>query len=282
MKRLNHLFALTVILLIHGCATTDPHEPYGYNSNVYSSRNTANMVPELSPLNMRQCFNIPPVHAHINSSIDFDKTPTIEAFCDGFRARYPEYPQCYADCETRFAESFNRERATKERREIDNRLEQERIAERKRAEEMAIQEEEQRIAKFHEDLRSGKTEPTDIDQAKIAYDAGDGYAVAKAPKLRPDGQLYALNGLISVAEDGSTVFFGEVTNWSDSLIPIKELSYVGVRVPKELQDHYFGNARINGRFGLVGRYVDNSSYKTVLGEKRTIPVFDAVYLELER
>lgn len=269
-----------VIFVLVGCATAfSDLDPYG---SVYSSNNPANRVQELSPLDMRQCFKTMPVHAHINSRIDFEKTPTIESFCDVFRARYPEYPQCYADCETRFAESFNRERATKEQREVDDRLEQERIAEKKLAEEMAIQEEEQRLARFHEDLRSGETEPTDIDQAKIAYDAGDGYAVAKAPKLRPDGQLYAVSGSISAAEDGTAVFFGKITNWSNSLIPIKEFNYVGVRIPKELQDHYFENARINGWFGLVGRYVDNSSYKNILGSSQTIPVFDAVYLELGR
>ena len=267
-----------VIFVLVGCATAfSDLDPYG---SVYSSNNPANRVQELSPLDMRQCFKTTPVHAHINSSIDFDKTPTIESFCDGFRARHSEYPQCYADCETRFAASFNKERVEKEQRAAYQQQEQERIAEKKRTEDAAIKEEEQRVSALHDGLRSGSIQPEDMKQAKIAYDAGDGFAVAKAPKLRPDGQLYALSGLISAAEDGTAVFFGEVTTWSNSLIPIKEFNYIGVRIPKELQDHYFDNARINGWFGLVGRYVDNSSYKNILGSSQTIPVFDAVYLDL--
>jgi len=272
-----------VVVVLGGCAAAFS-DVSTHGHSVYSSNNPVNKIPaELLPLDMRQCLNIPPISAYTRSGIDFEQTPTIESFCNGVRARHPEYPQCYADCETRFAESFNRERATKEQREIDNRLEQERIAERKRAEDAAIKEEEQRVSALHDGLRSGSIQPEDMRQAKIAYDAGDGFAVAKSPKLRPDGQLYALSGSISAAEDGTAVFFGEVTNWSNSLIPIKEFNYIGVRIPKELQDHYFDNARINGWFGIVGRYVDNSSYKNILGSsQQTIPVFDAVYLELER
>lgn len=269
-----------VIFVLNGCATAfSDLDPYG---SVYSSNNLANMAQESSS---QQCFRAESIRTHMTHAaygINFDQTPTIESFCDVFRKKYQIYQQCYADCETKFAELFNQKKMEKEQREIDDRMRRERIAEKKRAEEMAIQEEEQKIAKFHEDLRSGKIEPTDIDQAKIAYDAGDGYAVAKAPKLRPDGKLYSLRGSISAAENGTAVFFGEVTTWSNSLIPIKEFNYVGVRIPKELQDHYFDNARINGWFGIVGRYVDNSSYKNILGSDQTIPVFDAVYLELER
>lgn len=281
MKRLKTFLRMTIVIFVlTGCATAfSDVSPYGHS--VYSSSNPANMVQESSS----QCLRAESIRTHMTHAaygINFDQTPTIESFCDVFRKKYQRYQQCYADCETKFAELFNQKKMEKEQREIDDRMRRERIAEKKRAEEMAIQEEEQKIAKFHEDLRSGKIEPTDIDQAKIAYDAGDGYAVAKAPKLRPDGQLYALRGSISAAEDGTAVFFGEVATWSNSLIPIKEFNYVGVRIPKELQDHYFDNARINGWFGIVGRYVDNSSYKNILGSSQTIPVFDAVYLELER
>lgn len=266
-----------IIFVLNGCAAAfSDVSPYGHS--LYSSNNPANMAQESS----HQCFRAESIRKHMTHmayGINFDQTPTIESFCDVFRKKYQRYQQCYADCEAKFAELFNQKKMEKEQREIDVRLEQERIAEKKRAEEDAIKEEEQRVAALHDNLRSGKLEPKNINQAKIAYDAGDGFAIAKAPKLRPDGQLYALSGSISAAEDGTAIFFGEVTSWSNSLIPIKEFNYIGVRIPKELQDHYFDNARINGRFGLVGRYIDNSSYKTVLGEKITAPVFDAIYLE---
>jgi hypothetical protein len=281
-----------VIFVLNGCASPQINE-YSNNideySRIMSSRDRMGDIFYGSPVNAREnsssqmdmCFgnkagqtvNYPSVNDMHN--IDLDEINTVEEFCQTYREATPLAAHCYANCERRFANDFDRiklEKQIKKDEEIARQRENEEIA----------KAEEKKQAAIHYDIRSGKIKPEDMKQAKIAYDAGDGFAVAKAPKLRPDGQLYALSGLISAAEDRTAVFFGEVATWSNSLIPIKEFNYVGVRIPKELQDHYFDNARINGWFGIVGRYVDNSSYKNILGSGQTIPVFDAVYLELER
>ena len=139
--------------------------------------------------------------------------------------------------------------------------------------------EEQRIAELHDGLRSGKLSPQNIKQAKIAYDAGDGYELSNSPKLRPDYQLYALSGTIYEANDSVPRFIGEVRTWSKSIIPMPELNYIDVKIPSKLRDQYFNNARINSRFDLIGRYVGNSEYSSVLGTNETAAIFDAIYLD---
>ena len=53
--------------------------------------------------------------------------------------------------------------------------------------------------------------------------------------------------------------------------------YFAVTIPKSLQKYYFDNAKIDGGFDVVGRYVSNTKYKTVAGQEKAAPVFEAVY-----
>lgn len=289
MKIFISFFLVAIYALAQGCANTQFNDHLNAISNEIansreSSRNTqslysghANKTHDLLPPgDMRWCLKVQPVVSNLH--VDLNKTPTIEAFCQEFRNKNTQYPQCYEDCETRFTADFNIIKEKKEQRELaEQQANATRLAQQEEAERKAASD-KQELEALNRDLVSGRVKPTNLDQAIIAFDAGDGESIAKSPKLRPDGQLYALSGSISAAEDGVAVFFGEITTWRASLIPIKEFNYIGVRIPDGLHDYYFNNARINGRFDLVGRYIENSTYKTTLGANETIPVFDAVYL----
>lgn len=232
---------------------------------------------------INQCPNAPSLLTQIiNKTIDFEKTPTIELLCNELRSENPDYLRCYSDCETRFANNFSnmkqgyelklKEASWRQEMEARKLKEQVEYAAAKKAE-------EQRIAELHDGLRSGKLSPQNIKQAKIAYDAGDGYELSNSPKLRPDYQLYALSGTIYEANDSVPRFIGEVRTWSKSIIPMPELNYIDVKIPSKLRDQYFNNARINSRFDLIGRYVGNSEYSSVLGTNETAAIFDAIYLD---
>jgi|GEM_PF-2794192 len=58
---------------------------------------------------------------------------------------------------------------------------------------------EQREIQLAADLRSGKVKPANFRQVAIAYAAESGTDLASAPKVRPDGKLYALQGKIEKA-----------------------------------------------------------------------------------
>jgi len=55
-------------------------------------------------------------------------------------------------------------------------------------------------------------------------------------------------------------------------------NYFAVVIPDQLQKYYFNGAKIEGGFDLVGRYVSNTKYKTVAGQEKSAPVFEAIYL----
>ncbi|SET40643.1 hypothetical protein SAMN05216326_12530 [Nitrosomonas marina] len=302
MKK-HQLLAAIAVIFLSGCASTHDHlaaiANEIANNGGSSDRNDAHSIffsnnesksSKLSREEIQKCPNAPSILTKvINKRIDFEKTPTIELLCEEMRTENQEYIQCYTDCETRFATNFSSAKKNHEiksqqeerRKEIENEKLRREAEELRRQEEIIASEkaEKQRIAALHDDLRTGKLSPENIDQAKIAYDAGDGYSIANSPKIRPDYQLYALTGTIYDAQDGTPRFIGEVKSWSKSLIPVMKLGYVEVKVPGKLRDHYFNNARINGRFGLVGRYVGNSQYSSIVGTNETAAVFDAVYLD---
>ncbi|GJL75874.1 hypothetical protein [Nitrosomonas sp.] len=282
MKKTSKILILVCFyIIVNGCANLPVNDINAISTPSYPPSHYTASVPSMpQPRDMRLCVNAEPIIRHISSDINFQETPTIEMFCERFREKNPEYLQCYSDCEISFSKNFSNAKDDRRKRDEYHRIEQERIAaQQRKAEELekSAKFEEQSLVIFHADLRSGKVAPENIDQAKIAYDAGDGYNIAKSPKLRPDDQLYALSGSISEAEDGTPVFFGEIVTWSKSLIPTKEFNHVGVRIPDELQDYYFSNARINSRFDIIGKYIENAKYETVTGWNEVMPLFEAVY-----
>ncbi len=238
-------------------------------------------APILPSGDMRWCLQAPLPATKLNH-VNYDKTPNIEALCQELRDENPSYPQCYEDCEKRFTAGFNRIKEEKEQRALAEqqanatRLAQQEEAERKSASD------KQELEALNRDLVSGRVKPTNLDQAIIAFDAKDGESIVKSPKINPDNKLYHLIGTIEKASGDSPEFIGKIyVNYAYAALSPSILSinpYFYVSIPKELQEDYANNARINGSVSLVGRYVSNTEYSTVSGETKIAPVFDAAFL----
>lgn len=143
-------------------------------------------------------------------------------------------------------------------------------------------------------LRSGKVKPVNLQQAAIVFGAVDGGELGSEPKIRPDGKMYAMYGIIHKAEN-EPVFIARGSHGPgmDAAANLMGLNAVvtlsggknpgsrrfKVKIPPSMQSTYFDKAKIGGGFDLVGRYVENYSY-TSLGGPVSMPVFEAVYFTL--
>lgn len=129
---------------------------------------------------------------------------------------------------------------------------------------------------------------SDFAQAIEIHSSNSGGNLASAPKIRPDGQLYHMSGRIQDAND--IVIFASLTSIEKNELLLRTLQraqgvsqsteYFAVVIPQELEDYYFDNAKIGGGFDLIGRYIQNTEYETVIGQTKRAPVFEAVYLDL--
>lgn len=210
---------------------------------------------------------------------------TIGSFCSSLRESAEKRDShCYTMCESEYAAQFAerkegqqnaaRERADRDERDRTDALEKQRAAEERNA-----------------NLKAGRIKPADLDEAAIAFDARRGEAVVISPKLRPDGHMYYMHGKIKIAGDEPTFLaVPSMSKLEEQNVAVYNLRGIGqpinmrestdyfkVVVPKNLQEYYFNNARIEGGVDLVGRYVSNSKFKTVAGQDKTVPVFEVVY-----
>ncbi|MDP2806151.1 MAG: hypothetical protein Q8O24_09450, partial [Gallionellaceae bacterium] len=140
-------------------------------------------------------------------------------------------------------------------------------------------EEAKRLA-LESDLKSGRKQPENFSELKIATGAVDGMAFASAPKIKPDNKLYAMVGVIDSAGNKPEFM---ASNGVEGLRMLgyrnTEHTYFRVKIPKSMQSRYYDTAKIGVWFRLIGRYVANGSYSTVAGQKKSMPVFEATYWE---
>lgn len=247
--------------------------------SIYSPTTTTPILPSGD---MRWCLQAPLPATKLNH-VNYDKTQNIEAFCQELRDENPLYPQCYEDCEKRFAAGFNRIKEEKEQRALaEQQANATRLAQQEEAERKAASD-KQELEALNRDLVSGRVKPTNIDQAIIAFDAKDGESIVKSPKINPDNKLYHLIGTIEKASSDLPEFIGKIyINYAFAALSPSILSinpYFYVNITEELQAYYFDNARIGGYFSLVGKYVANTEYETVAGQEKTAPVFEAIYFQ---
>ncbi len=204
-------------------------------------------------------------------SIDFNKTKTVDEYCQSLR----EKGFCAVNCENRLRDKFA---------EIKTEREQD-----KQEEERQAVAQKQASAAREAALRSGQAKPTNLREAAIVYNAEHGGSLASAPKIKPDGAMYYMNGKIKMAGDRPE-FLAALSSSQDNELLANALrrsrgmgestDYFAVVIPNQLQKYYFDGAKIEGGFDLVGRYVSNTKYKTVAGQEKTAPVFEAVYFVL--
>lgn len=136
------------------------------------------------------------------------------------------------------------------------------------------------------EIRMGKRQAKSFEEAVAAYSAEEGTTLASAPKIRPDGKIYFLAGTIDSAEKNTSSFTALANNGFVSLAQgvlmgrgAGEPKYFYVRLQKSMEAKYYDRAKIGIGFDFVGKYAYNIDYKTVQGQTKSMPVFDAFYFE---
>ncbi|CAG9163880.1 hypothetical protein [Cupriavidus pinatubonensis] len=155
-----------------------------------------------------------------------------------------------------------------------------REAERKEKEAAALLALERNVA----DIRAGRRKVGTLQEADAIYQPQNGTPLASAPKVRPDGKTYFISGTIE-SPDSKAPAFTAIANGSKVAYQLaqawnhREYLYFHVRLPKEIEEIYFDQAKVGQGFTLVGKYSANVDYETVAGQKKSMPVFEALYFE---
>jgi hypothetical protein len=129
-------------------------------------------------------------------------------------------------------------------------------------------------------LRSGALKVESFEDAKLLHDPvknlGD---IAISPLLSPDALVYAGTVTLDIREKPNLIraktFFlaGNVVSGASV-----DFAYVWLRVTKKSANLVADSLRIGGNVGVVGRYTQNVEYRTVIGEQKTAPVLEVLYL----
>lgn len=136
------------------------------------------------------------------------------------------------------------------------------------------------------ELRSGKKKPSGLLEAMTAHDANFGTDLASAPKIRPDGKMYAISGIMEDSDGGlnftalATPDLFTIIDNAKKGIEINQSTYFFVKIPEKMRAEFFDTAKINMRFSIIGKYTANTGYSTVSGQKKSMPVFEAVYWQV--
>lgn len=126
------------------------------------------------------------------------------------------------------------------------------------------------------DLKAGKVKPETPDDLEDLYDALPGWDLAESPLLIPDKEIYVITGQIERPEAGVLVC-RTVTG------PGKyDGDYFAVNLTAKTKkpSDYKYKLRVNGRVFAVGRYNKNLDYITVAGQRKLMPIIDAVHILL--
>ncbi|MEI8573556.1 hypothetical protein J0667_16550 [Methylomonas sp. WH-1] len=160
--------------------------------------------------------------------------------------------------------SANKDNLARQQERIDEEIRQ--IAAKKTAEEEDKKRKKDELKIL---LKTGKKQPESVEEASIFYDAKQGEALANSPKIKPDNQFYSMVGMIN-RMDGDNIFVAQL---------LTSRSYFKVRIPEKLKDEFEKTAKVNGWFGIVGKYTENSEVLLVLLQSVPVPIFDAVYFQ---
>jgi len=211
------------------------------------------------------------IYRHELEFIDYKEIPTVEAYCQALRAEN----WCAERCEDRVRDAFNEIKAKRIRYQEEQ--------EAKKAKEKA---EAAALAAREAAMRAKTAKPENLREAAIFYNAEHGGSLASAPKIKPDDGMYYMHGKIKFAGEEPEFFAALSSSQENELLASvfrrsrgmgESTDYFGVIIPKDLEKYYFSNAKVEGGFDLVGRYVLNTTYETVSGQKKSAPVFEAIY-----
>lgn len=168
------------------------------------------------------------------------------------------------------ARILNERKREEERVKNEKKIEQDRIESEKKVEAARVENE-----KIKTQLKSGDRKPSNIHEAIILYDAEEGYSLASAPKIKPDNAIYTINGRIElIVQEDKFIAVADTKAYSESSL---NKTYFEVKIPAAIKEDFLKKARVNGYFGIVGKYNENAKIQMVLGKVVDIPSFEALY-----
>ncbi|BBO76184.1 hypothetical protein DSCW_36010 [Desulfosarcina widdelii] len=117
-------------------------------------------------------------------------------------------------------------------------------------------------------IKSGKESNDTYENAKIYYDAQNGFNLIQMPPVKPTMKYYFVSGKLE-SKDGDLYIVQRVI--------FGDIKYFVFRLTDSAGEKNF---RIGGELQLIGQFVDLYKYTTTIGTKKYAPVFDAVFVEL--
>lgn len=138
---------------------------------------------------------------------------------------------------------------------------------------------ERELSEYIAKVRSGDEKIKNIDDALYFYTPAKLEQIIASPLITPDGNYYA-GRIVLDQQTGKNQLRGKIMNYVDmaSRPPrVIAIGYVNLLTGKA---KVFDGAamRLEGQIRVIGRYVSNAQYQTVLHEEKTSPVLEVLYL----
>lgn len=237
------------------------------------------------------------VHVKADDTVD-ENNPVLVRAGKFIERSFPPRIACIKAMENNFFSFYTIDSCTEDikkiisKKEERNQLVENKAAEAamRRKQQLTEQENEIKLAEKTEkehallEMRAGRIKIESISDAITVYGAEDGTALGSAPKIRPDGKIYYLSGIIDKPDKKLPSFVALVNNIEENRLRFTYPQYVSnepkyfyVRLQKSLEEKYYNLAKVGSGFNLVGKYIDNMDYQTVQGEKKSMPIFDVFY-----
>lgn len=121
-------------------------------------------------------------------------------------------------------------------------------------------------------LQAGEIEPRNWNDVRMKYDAGDGYPILLRPMVTPDRAVYLLRHVELVRREADNLL---IVNGGTEHEP----RYGAVLITPDSRTLDRERWAFNHPLTVIGRYIDNLEYRTLIGARRTMPVFEALWVQ---
>lgn len=123
-------------------------------------------------------------------------------------------------------------------------------------------------------LLAGKQKIESYDDAKLVHKPLILESIAFSPLLKADGKIYATQFWLTLeAEDGANLLRAVAIDDSG------RKPYVFLRTTKDTLSFHPEKLRIGGVIFVLGRYIGNTKYTTIMGETKSAPTLEVMYMD---
>ena len=123
-------------------------------------------------------------------------------------------------------------------------------------------------------LLAGTAQIQSFQDAGLVYQSDNLDSIILSPLLKPDNKIYGnkVYALFLEAQEEKGLIRGKIIA---NDLPY----YVYLRTKEKTIIFHRDRLRIGATISVIGRYVSNATYKTILGAERQAPVLDAMFIE---